>query len=512
MTERSRRDWTRSLLRAGPAPFFFLGLTAWAYAAALTVTDGDFVYPLDDPYIHLAVAENLTQGHYGLNLAEPSSPASSVVWPGLLALGLIAGAGGWIALALNAVLGVWALTMALRLGDAVFEDANRSALGMLAALGAVLVLNLPALALIGMEHVLQIGLTLLAWLGLVRVARGATPAWPLLMALAIGPLVRYENLALTVPACAYLVALGHWRAALGALGVAVVGLAAFSGFLAMLGLPLLPTSVLAKTSADGTPALLANLALPTGWFLVLLTATVGGAFVLAARRGVPRRMLGLGGVALATAALHLGAGRLGWFARYEIYVVAGLFVALLVLRPPASQPRRRRAYAFAFVLAAAALTVRHGSLVAFVPDASRDIHEQHVQMHRFVADHWQAPIAVNDIGRVAFENDRVVLDLWGLASPTALAEANNPDPSWMDALAMQHGVEAAMLYAPSFAALPASWVPVADLQLSHAASVVPHNTVTFFARTPEAESRLRSVLPAFGEALPRGTLLRFRAP
>ena len=45
MTERSRRDWTRSLLRAGPAPFFFLGLTAWAYAAALTVTDGDFVYP-----------------------------------------------------------------------------------------------------------------------------------------------------------------------------------------------------------------------------------------------------------------------------------------------------------------------------------------------------------------------------------------------------------------------------------------------------------------------------------
>ncbi|MEL6611591.1 MAG: hypothetical protein AAFQ53_05825, partial [Bacteroidota bacterium] len=91
MTERPRRGWTRSFLRAGPAPFFFLGLTAWAYATVLTVTDGDFVYPLDDPYIHLAVAENLTQGHYGLNLAEPSSPASSVVWPGLLALGLALG-------------------------------------------------------------------------------------------------------------------------------------------------------------------------------------------------------------------------------------------------------------------------------------------------------------------------------------------------------------------------------------------------------------------------------------
>lgn len=337
--------------------------------------------------------------------------------------------------------------------------------------------------------------------------------------------MRYENLALTIPACAYLAALGHRRAALVALGGAVAALGAFSGFLAALGLPLLPTSVLAKTSADGTPTLLANLALPTGWFLVLLMATVAAALVLtarqdAARRDVmrgdgtrgdgTRRRLGLGAVALATALAHLGAGRLGWFARYEIYVVAGLFVALLALRPPAAPRWPRAAFAVALLLAAAALTARHGALVAFVPDASRDVFEQHVQMHRFVADHWQAPVAVNDIGRVAFENDRFVLDLWGLASAEALARAGDPDPAWMEALAAQHGVEVALLYAPSFAALPASWMPVADLRLSQPPSVVPHGTVTFFARTPEAETRLRAALPAFRDGLPSGATLQVR--
>ncbi|MEM6785761.1 MAG: hypothetical protein AAF624_18720, partial [Bacteroidota bacterium] len=488
----------RSVLRVGAAPALFLSLTLWATLRVVGVTGGAFVYPLDDPYIHLAVAENLTQGHYGLNLAEPSSPASSVVWPWLLALGLAVGAGGWLALALNVGIGVWTLEVARRLGDAVFGTAAASNAGLGVALGAVLVLNVPALALIGMEHVLQVGLTLVTWLGLVAVARGAAPRWPLVLALTLGPLVRYENLALTLTACAYLAAFGHRRAALAALGGAVGGLGAFSGFLAALGLPLLPTSVLAKTSTDGTPTLLANLALPTGWFLVLLVATVAAALALVARQGAPRgnaaqsdaarHTLGLGTVALTTAAAHLVAGRLGWFARYEIYVVAGLFAALLValrfLRAQEVPRWLQVVFALALVLAAGALTVRHAALVAFAPDASRDVFEQHVQMHRFVEDYWRAPVAVNDIGRVAFENDHFVLDLWGLASVEALERAGAPDPNWMERLATRHGVEVAMLYAPSFAALPVSWVQVAELRLSQPPSVVPHGTVTFFARTP----------------------------
>ncbi|MEM8599703.1 MAG: hypothetical protein AAGF99_07270 [Bacteroidota bacterium] len=165
-----RRSPASALVRAAAAPVLFLGLAFWAALRVVDATGGAFVYPLDDPYIHLAVAENLAQGHYGLNLATPSSPASSVVWPGLLAAGLALGAGGWVALVLNLGLGVWTLEVARRLGSAASGTSNA---GTGVAVAAVLVLNLPALALIGMEHVLQLGLTLAAWLGLVGVAHGA---------------------------------------------------------------------------------------------------------------------------------------------------------------------------------------------------------------------------------------------------------------------------------------------------------------------------------------------------
>ena len=36
--------------------------------------DGHFVYAIDDPYIHLALAQNLAHGHYGINPGEASSP------------------------------------------------------------------------------------------------------------------------------------------------------------------------------------------------------------------------------------------------------------------------------------------------------------------------------------------------------------------------------------------------------------------------------------------------------
>src|SRR5262245_36010800 len=51
----------------------------------LAATNGHFTYTLDDPYIHLALAEHLARsGHYGLNIEEYASPSSSILWPLLL--------------------------------------------------------------------------------------------------------------------------------------------------------------------------------------------------------------------------------------------------------------------------------------------------------------------------------------------------------------------------------------------------------------------------------------------
>ncbi len=54
-------------------------------ACILILNNGTFAYTLDDAYIHLSLSEQIARGHYGLNAAEYSSPASSILVPILLA-------------------------------------------------------------------------------------------------------------------------------------------------------------------------------------------------------------------------------------------------------------------------------------------------------------------------------------------------------------------------------------------------------------------------------------------
>src|SRR6476469_58646 len=67
------------------AVILLLALCAIELAAIVMMNSGRFVYTLDDAYIHLAMAENIGLGHYGVNPGELSAPASSIIWPFLLA-------------------------------------------------------------------------------------------------------------------------------------------------------------------------------------------------------------------------------------------------------------------------------------------------------------------------------------------------------------------------------------------------------------------------------------------
>ncbi len=78
-----------------------LAVFAVVLISILNVNNGHFTYSLDDPYIHLALAENIARGHYGVNLEELSSPSSSIVFPFILALLLHFGLGALAPLAFN---------------------------------------------------------------------------------------------------------------------------------------------------------------------------------------------------------------------------------------------------------------------------------------------------------------------------------------------------------------------------------------------------------------------------
>ena len=110
----------------------------------------------------------------------------------------------------------------------------------------VLIANLDGLTLIGMEHVLQVLLAICAAYGVIEALHNRpVPAW-CIAAAAVAPMVRYEDLALTLAMACALIGLKRWKTGVLVFGVSLIPLIGFSVFLKSRGMPALPMSVLAK--------------------------------------------------------------------------------------------------------------------------------------------------------------------------------------------------------------------------------------------------------------------------
>ena len=312
-------------------------------AFILLRNQGEFAYSLAAPYTHLALGDQIAQGHYGLNPGEPSSPSSSILWPYLLAALSFLPIGAYSALLLclasNVLTGVIAYALAIECGVRV----DRMRLSHLAAIALTLAvaLNLVGLAFAGLEHSLHVTLTLASLLGLVRfVRRGEVDAWWLL-AIVMLPLIRFEAAAALA---ADILVLVVFRKYLHAVGVAAAGAAIILGFgfyLHSLGLPWLPNSVLARSNVASTGLEIADsgaiallravwsnfrqnlLAFGATHILVMLVAACWGVARAAPRLPVRHGRTGWVSVAAAgffavIAVAQLTGGSLVSFSRYEI--------------------------------------------------------------------------------------------------------------------------------------------------------------------------------------------------
>lgn len=482
----------------------------------MSVNGGKFVYTLDDPYIHLSLARRIAQGHYGINPGENSAPSSSIVWPFLLA-----------PLAGTAVGEIWPLVICILSSLAAVAVAVR-AFGQrwnpwLVACGAIVLTNQVGLVFTGMEHTLQVLIALLAAVGILEeMDTDRVSPW-LIAALVAGPLVRYENLALTLPCCAYLFFRGHRRIALMSFLLPLLGLAAFSFFLKSLGLGLLPSSVVAKSGAGaaGNPVkdlfnnfkrnlTIRETLLECYSFLLILGVLVYAATKLKDRE----RLLAL--TAVLAGSMHMFLGRFGWAGRYEPYIVAfdgalllGLWPSLLrTLRPPPGLPSWPAWLLAAGILPLSLYYVFLRGLRA--PSESHDIFLQQYQMHRFVLDQWKQPVAVNDLGWVSWQNDTYVLDLWGLGSYEALKlRGTEPGTDWMARLCRDHSVKLAMVYDDWFHGAPAGWTKVAELSRFQG-KPRPRDDVSFYATDLSSVDQIRQELVRFQPSLPDGATIKFK--
>jgi hypothetical protein len=214
--------------------------------------------------------------------------------------------------------------------------------------------------------------------------------------------------------------------------------------------------------------------------------------------------------------IHLASADVGWFFRYEAYLIASGIVVLaltyhdmLAHLSSVRAPFKRADYWTVLgMLACIPFAVRGMETWSGAPRAVANIYEQQIQMARFIGAYYPgSAIALNDIGAVSFFTDAKVVDLWGLAdrevARARLADAYNPTVMARE-VARNHA-RIALVYDAwfyQFGGVPSNWTEIGrwridDLYIGGA------DTITIYATDPGEVAYLRASLQAFSACLPR---------
>jgi hypothetical protein len=502
-------------------------LFLWLLFGILHLNQGRFIYALDDPYIHLALSENVHTLHYGVNSGEPSSPSSSILWPYLLAPFAPFRIHEYVPIVINFLAMLGAVGLLNRFVRTIGVDTWKN--GRLFASGLVSIvvvsLNLVGIAFTGMEHSLQVLCALAVLLGTIELLHECRVAWWFLLAIVIGPLIRYENLPLSVGALVVLLIVRRRVPAMATGLVLFALLGGFSLFLVSRGLQALPSSVVQKgqilTPGSGLLAYAysalagaknAVLHTPSARLLAASAALLFFVPFACFRDQAHGRIVGLFSAFAIVA--HIVGGRYGWWGRYEVYILIVAVCSLLYLfRVPLQKfvENTRPVWSLGLVFFVTGLLFLHLIRVELkTPWACNNIYEQQYQMHRFVQEFHDGSVAVNDLGWVAYRNPDYVLDLWGLGFAEAGMRRQEGDLGYVEDLVDRYSVPLLMVYDTEGGLK--NWIPdryprIATLRLGRKRVVSAESVVTFIATDHGDILGLTRSLAAFGEVVPEGVSL-----
>lgn len=486
----------------------------------LLLNSGLMVYNLDDAYIHLALAENIIRGHYGVNLGEFSSPSSSILWPFILAPFSRLDWGYYIPLIINVcsstgtLIVFWLIVKLIFPKDKAYNQKINNAVILFTIL-LIVATNLIGLIFTGMEHSFQVFLTVLIIWGLINQIRNKRILWWLLSAIILAPLIRYENIPLSLAALTFLYLYGYKKQAVISFVIITAIMAGFSIFLLNLGLDPLPLSVYEKSSvisAGGSfyslaQNLIKNLLSPR-CDLLIIYLFLFSLIIFSGKKNKEERLFAAC-VSIAIL-LHIIVGKPG---RYIFYIWTASTLSILYLyRERFVSIANKNSFtkiAFAFSIIVALFSYKYIEGIVTTPIASNNIYEQQYQMHRFIVDYYKKPVSINDLGYVSYKNDYYIMDLVGLASLESLNHWRARDNiEWINTISKEHNVKFAMIYDSWFHPIPPSWHKIAELYLGKVKITPSDSVVSFYILNDNIKGEIISELEKYKTTLPKDVRLK----
>ncbi|MDP9074959.1 MAG: hypothetical protein M3N98_12460 [Actinomycetota bacterium] len=479
------------------------------------VTGGRVIYVVDDAAIHLSVAQNLLRhGTWGVQPGVYQSASSSPLWGVLLAGAM------WITRTrdvlpwlLNVMAGLW-LIWAVGSRQTVLKPHRRAPLAIAATAGLVtVVLFMPALTMVGMEHLLHaaMGVQLLAWIhdrALGRATR--VPTWAPYLLATLAVLTRFETMWVVAGlGLGYLIdgaikhrALSERLPTVVGLGLAVgAPVAAYAVFNRAMGQGFLPNSVLAKTVVSNaaisiTPQDILNHLTTDPMLAVVLIMAI--AYLALAATGERAQSIVPAVTVIVAVVVHSVFAQYGYWERYQAYLVA-LGVYFLFSAARELLPDRTTALA---VLALAALLVTpvKWALLVQTPKGTDNTYSQRYQAALFVAREYDSQaIATGELGYISLLHRGPVVDLLGLGNYQVLQhrKEGTDDAAFYAQEARRNGVDIATVYSGALAGrTPGTWFLVADWRLHGTPISTLREPYQFWATSPGAATALRAALAA----------------
>ncbi len=514
----------------------FLVSFIFVFQKCLTYTDGTFVYPLDDTYIHLSIAKNFTQsGIWGMTSHFFSSSTSSPLWTLLLSFVMFfLGPNELIPLVMNAV-------FALLLFVIVYNIMSNCGFKPLVNLAVLFVLfGAPLLHIVfsGLEHVLHaivsimivyLAATLLDSEALNKSKHFFSAKYLLGFLVSIIIMTRYEGMFLLL-VIILLFAMKKqfgFSAILLLLGIAPMCL---YGFISKLqGWFFFPNTLLVKGTKIGLSSVL-NVKVfldvtynrlfnnPHISMLVLVAAVLFLA-TYNKRKWIWDRNTLMLLIFISVVFLHLRFASMGWFYRYEAYlVIIGVVVnsiafIKLVTGPSDLLSIREKFIKQLAVLLILTLTIfpifKRSKRIQLIYTASRDIYRQQYQMGRFLAEFYHGqPVALNDIGAATFMSDIELLDLAGLANVEVVRAKLNKsyDIDMIEKLSETRNLRIAIIYDSWFPkGMPPKWIRVGQWKIPDN-TICGSDTVSFYAVNIQESIYLEKNLKTFSPKLPEAVI------
>jgi hypothetical protein len=378
----------------------------------------------------------------------------------------------------------------------------------LATLALVLIVPLPATALIGMEHVLHalLGCMLAsaAACALEQEERLGTQQLAELAALsALAVATRYETMAMVVTVAGLAVLYRRWSLIPAILIPPLLAMAAFGAIWVRNAGWWVPNSFLLKTGVGEQGGFLLNLYLHVseqslsvvGIMAAFLLASLAIMWLAVRRRRGPERVLLVLGISCTTAQFLFG--QLGWLHRYEAWLVALDGFAVVMAASVIAQGRTRVFGAITLVFLAFCLP-RTGLALSKTVLAAHDREWEHFGPADALKSLGAVPLLVNDIGVFAYYGPVQPVDVFGLADNESLRLKregrfeSNDVRAFAQAVGARHA-EVQICWEKIRTRLPAGWTLV-EAWTGRRNVVFRDLTVAFLAQDDAAARELHDAL------------------